>query len=160
MYIPPFKGAFLLTTSNDSQLYYYNFCKVRTFSGEDERSCKDGLALYPQFYTPTGIAVKLDNVDYVRDSFNGSIKLITPLKTSDEFLDDLHSLAKVFYLYEKHASYSLKTIDKTIKVVERLIVSLIQNDTNHIRHGRSICHKTSNRLKEASQKLPFIPYTY
>ena len=36
---------------------YYNFDKVQTFAGRDERSCSDGTAIDLQFYTPTGIAV-------------------------------------------------------------------------------------------------------
>ena len=86
MYVAPFKDGFLFTTSNDRQLFHYNFDKVQTFAGGDERSSRDGT---------------------VSNSFSGSIKLITPLKRTAEFLDALHSLAKAFSLHEKYASYSL-----------------------------------------------------
>ena len=36
MYTAPFKDGFLFTTSNDSQLFYYNFDEVKTFAGGDE----------------------------------------------------------------------------------------------------------------------------
>ena len=108
----------LLTTSNDSQLSYYNFDEVETFSKGEEGPTGDGTALYSRFYTPTGIAVELDNVVYVSDSSSGSIKLIIPWKRTAEFLDALNSLAKVFSLHEKHASYSLRRTDNAIKLVE------------------------------------------
>ena len=107
MYVAPFKDGFLFTTSNDRQLFYYNFDKVQTFAGGDERSSRDGTALYLRFYVPTVKLVELDDVVYVSNSFSGSIKLITPLKRTAEFLDALHSLAKAFSLHEKYASYSL-----------------------------------------------------
>ena len=31
MYIAPFKDGFLFTTSNDNQLFYYNFDEFQTF---------------------------------------------------------------------------------------------------------------------------------
>ena len=98
-------------------MFYYNFDEVQTFAGGDERSSTDGTALCSQFYTPTGIAVELDNVVYVSDFPTGFIKLITPLKQTPELSDALHSRAKAFSLHEKHASYSLNTIDKPIKLV-------------------------------------------
>ena len=82
MYMSPFKDGFLFSTSNDSQLFYYKFDKVQTFAGGEERSCRDGTALYSQFYIATGTTVQLDNVVYVSDSLNGFIKLTTPLKRS------------------------------------------------------------------------------
>ena len=94
VYIAPFKAfkdGFLLTTSNDSQMFYYNFDEIQTFAGGDELSSTDGTALCSQFYTPTGIAVELDNVVYCSDSSTGSIKLIKPLKQTAEFSDALHS---------------------------------------------------------------------
>ena len=36
---------------------YYNFDEVQTFASGDERSSRDGTAIYLRFYTPTGIAV-------------------------------------------------------------------------------------------------------
>ena len=36
---------------------HYNFDEVQTFAGGDERSSRDGTAIYSGFYTPTGIAV-------------------------------------------------------------------------------------------------------
>ena len=125
MYIAPFKDGFLFTTSNDSQLFYYNFGEVQTFAGGDERSSRDGTALYSRYYAPTGIAVG--------DSSTGSIKLITPLKRTAEFLDGLQNLTKAFSLHEKHASYILKILDEAIKLVEQC-VSEIQNNVDHIRH--------------------------
>ena len=47
------------------------------------------------------------------------------------------------HAYEKHASFSLKTIDKAIKLVEKF-VSLIQNNLDHIRHDRNIGLKSLN----------------
>ena len=143
MYIAPFKDGFLFTTSNDSQLFYCNFDEAQTFAGGEERSSRDGTALYSRFYTPTGIAVEFDNFVYVSDSSTGSVKLVTPLKRTAEFLDVLHSLAKTFSLHEKHASYSLKTIDEAIKLVEQC-VSVIHNKVDHIRHGRNIGLKSLN----------------
>ena len=60
MYIAPFKDGFLFTTSNDSQLFYFNFDEVQTFAGGGERSSRDGTALYWRFYTQTGITVKFE----------------------------------------------------------------------------------------------------
>ena len=37
--------------------------------------------------------------------------LFTPLKRTAESLYTLHSLAKGFSLYRRHASYSLKTVE-------------------------------------------------
>ena len=159
MYISPFKYGFFFITSNDSQLFYCNLHEVQTFAGGDGRYCRDRTILYSQFYTPTGIAVKFDNVVYVSDSFDGTIKLAAPLKRTDEFLDALNSLTKAFSLHEKHASNSLTTMDEAIKLVEQC-VSVIQNNVNHIRHGRNMCFKSSNGLNEASQQLPFMQYTY
>ena len=82
MYMSPFKDGFLFSTSNDSQLFYYKFDKVQSFAGGEERSCRDGTALYSQFYIATGTTIQLDNVVYVSDSLNGFIKLTTPLKRS------------------------------------------------------------------------------
>ena len=93
MYTAPFKDGFLFTTSNDSQLFYCNFDEVKTFAGGDERPSRDGTALI------------------------GFIKLITPWKRTAEFLDALHSLAKAFFLHEKHA----KTTDETIKLAEQYV---------------------------------------
>ena len=125
MYIAPFKDGFLFTTSNDSQLFYYNFGEVQTFAGGDERNSRDGTALYSRYYAPTGTAVG--------ESSTGSIKLITPLKRTAEFLDGLQSLTKAFSLHEKHASYILKILDEAIILVEQC-VSEIQNNVDHIRH--------------------------
>ena len=139
----PRKDGFLFTTSNDSQLFYYNFDEVQTFAGRDERSSRDRTALSSRFYTSTGITVKFDNVVYVSDSSTGSIKLVTPLKRTAEFLDSLHSLATAFSLHEEHASYSLKIIDEAIKFVEQC-VSAIQSNVDHIRHDRNIGLKILN----------------
>ena len=57
MHMAPFKDHFLFTTSNDSQMFYYNFDEVQIFAGGDERSIRVGTTLYSRFYTPTGIAV-------------------------------------------------------------------------------------------------------
>ena len=46
MYIAPFKDGFLFTTSNDSQLFNFNFDEVQTFAGGGERFSRDGTALY------------------------------------------------------------------------------------------------------------------
>ena len=129
IYIAPFKDGFLFTSSNDSQLFYYNFHEVQTFAGADERSSRDGTAFDSRIYTPTEIAVS--------HSSSGSIKLIKLLKQTTEFLDTLHSLAKAFSLYETHASYTLKTTDEAKKLVEQY-VSVIKKDANHIKHDRNI----------------------
>ena len=92
--------------------------KFKLFAGGDERFSRDGTALYSRFYTPTGIMVEFDSVVYVSDSSTVSIKLVAPLKRTAEFLDTLHNLGKAFSLHEKQASYSLKTIDEAIKLVE------------------------------------------
>ena len=65
------------------------------------------------------------------------------MKRTAEFLDTLHSLAKAFSLYKKHAPYSLKTIDEAIKLVEQC-VSVIRNNVDRIRHDRNICLKSLN----------------
>ena len=114
----PFKDGFLFTTSNDSKLFSYNYGEDQTFAGGNERSSRDRTALYARFYTPIGITVELDNVAHVSDSSTSSIKLITLLKETAEFLDVLHSLTKEYSLHEKHASYTLKTIDEVTKLVE------------------------------------------
>ena len=140
MYVSPCKDGFLFTISNERQLFYHNFNEVQTFAGGDERSSRNGTALYSRFYTPTGTVVETDNVVYVSDFSTACIKLITPFKRTNQFLYALHSLAKAFSLHEKCASYSLKTIDKTIKLVEQC-VSGIQNNAHHIRHDGNICQK-------------------
>ena len=79
VYIAPFKAfkdGFLFTTSNDSQLFYYNFDEVQTFAGGDERSSTDEIALCSQFYTPTDIAVELGNIVYV--SVDNIVYLLAP----------------------------------------------------------------------------------
>ena len=135
MYIVPFKDGFLFTTSNDSLLSYYNFHEVQTFAGGDEHSSTDGTALHSRFYTTTGIAISESSTSY--------IKLITPLKRTAEFLDALQNLAKAFSLHEKHASYSLKTIDEAMKLVEQC-VSVTPNNIDHIRHDRNLGLKSLN----------------
>ena len=42
---------------------YYNFDEVQTFARGEERSSRDGTAIYLRFYTPTGIAVS-DSSDF------------------------------------------------------------------------------------------------
>ena len=79
------------------------------------------LHFMQDFYTPIGITGELDNVADVSGSSTSSIKLITLLKETTEFLDALHSLAKEYSLHEKHASYSLKTIDEVTKLVEQCV---------------------------------------
>ena len=135
MYIVPFKDGFLFTTSNDSLLSYHNFHEVQTFAGGDEHSSTDGTALYSRFYTTTGIVISESSTSY--------IKLITPLKRTAEFLDALQNLAKAFSLHEKHASYSLKTIDEAMKLVEQC-VSVTPNNIDHIRHDRNLGLKSLN----------------
>ena len=108
-------------------ILFYNTVLFQIFAGGDKGSGRGRTALYSWFYATTGIAVEFDNVVYVSDSTTGSIKLITPLEGAAEFLDALHSLTKRFSLQEKHASYSLKAIDKAIKLVEQC-VSVIQNN--------------------------------
>ena len=131
MYIAPFKEAFLFTTSNDNQMFYYNFDEVQTFAGGGKDSSRAGAALYSRFYTTTGIAVEFDNVIYISDSSTGSINFITPWKRTAEFLDALHCLAKAYSLHEKHASYSLKTVEEARKLFEQC-VSVIQNNVDHL----------------------------
>ena len=123
--------ASYLFTSNDSQLFYYNFDEVQTFAGGDKSASRERAALYSRFYTPTGMVVEFDSAVHVSYSSTGSIK------RTAEFLDALHRLAKTFSLHEKHASYSLKTTDKTMKLVEQC-GSVIQNNIDHIRYDRII----------------------
>ena len=58
----PSKDGFLFITSNDSQMFYYNFDEVQTFAGGDERSSRDETVLYLRFYTTAEIAVEFGNV--------------------------------------------------------------------------------------------------
>ena len=59
-------------------------------------------------------------------------------------MDPLYSLAKAYSLHEKHASYSLKTIEEAIKFVEQC-VSVIQNNVDHLKHKRNTGFKSLNR---------------
>ena len=63
---------------------------------------------HSQLCTPTEITVVFNNVVYVIDFSTGSIKLITPLKRTAEFLDALQSLAKAFPLMKSMLLVALK----------------------------------------------------
>ena len=65
------------------------------------------------------------------------------MKRTAEFLDALHSLAKAYSLFKKHAPYSLKTIDEATKLVEQCM-SVIRNNVDHIRHYRNIGLRSLN----------------
>ena len=51
-----FKPMYMVTTSSDSQTFYYNFDEVQTFAGGDERSSRDRTALYSRFSTPIAVS--------------------------------------------------------------------------------------------------------
>ena len=51
-----FKPMYMVTTSSDSQMFYYNFDEVQTFAGGDERSSRDRTALYSRFSTPIAVS--------------------------------------------------------------------------------------------------------
>ena len=81
----------------------------------------------------------------VSDPSSGSIKVVTPLKQTAEFLDALHSLAKVSSLHEQHAFYSLKAMDEAMKLIEQY--ESVINNVDHIKHERNIGLKSLNGLK-------------
>ena len=66
--------------------------------------------------------------------------LLAPSNLTVQFLDDLHSLTKAFSPHEKRVSYSLKTTDEVLKLIEQC-VSVIENNIDHIRHDRNIALK-------------------
>ena len=124
-------------------MFYFDSNKVETFAGGVENGSRDGTALYSRFYEPYGIAVEFDNVVYVSDVSVGSIKLITPLKRTAEFLSSLYSLAMAFSLHEKQVPYNVLTIDEAIALAEKC-VNVVQQNVDWIRNERGGSVKSLN----------------
>ena len=95
--------------------------EVTVIAGSGMEGNCNGRAKDASFSQPMGICVELDRNIFVTDAQAGSVKLITTIKGTAEFLKHLGMLYKAFSIHQKHqvvAKISLADAIELLKVLD------------------------------------------
>ena len=95
--------------------------EVTVIAGSGMEGNCNGRAKDASFSQPMGISVELDRNIFVTDAQTGSVKLITTIKGTAEFLKHLGMLYKAFSVHQKHqvvAKISLADAIELLKVLD------------------------------------------
>ena len=95
--------------------------EVTVIAGSGMEGNCNGRAKDASFSQPMGICVELDRNIFVTDAQTGSVKLITTIKGTAEFLKHLGMLYKAFSVHQKHqvvAKISLADAIELLKVLD------------------------------------------
>ena len=85
------------------------------FAGKvGEEGSRDGTLTYCHFYEASEIDVEFGKVVYVYYWRPGSVKMITILNKTVNFIYALQSLVIAFPIHEKHKNYRLHTLNEAI----------------------------------------------
>ena len=95
--------------------------EVTVIAGSGMEGNCNGRAKGASFSQPMGICVELNRNIFVTDAQTGSVKLITTIKGTAEFLKHLGMLYKAFSVHQKHqvvAKISLADAIELLKVLD------------------------------------------
>ena len=95
-----------------------------------EGNC-NGRAKDVSFSQPMGICVELDRNIFVTDAQTGSVKLITTIKGTAEFLKHLGMLYKAFSVHQKHQVVAKISLTDSIELL-KVLDSYLKRSTDEV----------------------------
>ncbi|XP_066920118.1 uncharacterized protein [Clytia hemisphaerica] len=129
-HLAPFRDGFLFIegAKRKNCIYLWRESGLEVFAGKQgQDGSRDGTASYCRFFEVSSITVEFNNVVYASDRKLGSIKVITELNETANFLRGLKKMIDAFSVHEKHQAYSLKSLDEAISLVSQCDEMLSKN---------------------------------
>ena len=112
-------GSIVFTDQDSRQLKVLENGRgaVKVIAGTGEESNKNGSGSHSAFGQPMGVCSEGASV-FVTDGQIGTIKLVTKLEGTIEFLENLGNLYRAFSVHHKHQQYKILTLKEAHKMVK------------------------------------------